>query len=470
MDSETYIAEGVVPSVLPVMEPMAIRLNDVIEQPDMFGITSEHAYTDRLLDAAADVYSRWFIVMRSAISRERVRQRMQCEDMGVSVDTKLPYERPVLTSAESAIVSLCENMVRSLFDPKVAEYATMKFRKAIDTGDKRSFKIRLLILKSRDSLKGSRLYDGFCDGAEECISKAEKIAGCVPDPSPRRMSKAEKAKAEAKRNRPKQQMLFDCTPYENTASPSLSSPSSAPSDSNIDNIDQKTTRRQVATGKREEPTTLADAGVAAAPVDPDINPKKKASANFDSGSTGAASGVDVASSKDIQPPPTDVESEKHRRRRNAKKNKEIVTVTNVTVTNRDSEPLRKTKVYANVAEISADIESGKICAYESNDEVIGDVKNGKITPAEAVMFLSELSKRKRSDSKSRIGEAVSKDIDIRLGMISDDQAAYKGHMSFDEMEDIDDDMMDDDEEDIPLEDRDDGLENGFGDEMDGNKW
>ena len=462
MHSEMYIAEGVIPSALPVLEPMVMRIGDVLEQPDMFGVTPEHAYTGRLLDAAADVYSRWFIVMRSAISRERVRQRIQCEDKGLSADTKIPYERPVLTAAESYTVSFCEAMVRSLFDPKVAEYAMMKFRRAIDTGDKRSFKIRLLVLKSRDSLKGTRLYNGFSDGSEECISKAEKIAGCIPDPSPRRMSKAEQAKALARKNSPKQPTLFDCTPYENNNSNPDNSRDADTGRETAKHIDSINTDTEFQIAPHTSGIVAPVGGKpkgATAPTGSVTNYEKKASANnskLDAEPVGAG-GADANARSHVGTDGISKGIDKETSRKNGKVKKIFRNSVdkNVTVTKQEKVTLTPAdrKTYSSTSEIAADIDSGKITAYDSNEEVIRDVKSGKITPSQAVLFLSELAKRKRMQSMSRIGDAISMDIDSRLGMASEDQNSYKCRIS---MSDIDDDLFDDDDnEDMDLEDAED---------------
>jgi len=367
---ETYIANSIVTSALPVMEPAAMKVVQY-DGPDLFGVTPDHAYAYRLLGVCSDIYSKWFMVMKAAISREKVCQRLRCEYDGTPISKKMPYHRPVLTSAEESTVGLCYSMVSSLFDSNVAEYAMMKFNRAIDTGDKRSFKIRLLILKSRDSLKGSRLYKGFCDGSEECIANAEKLAGCIPDPSPRRMSKAEKAKAAARMGT-SQPMLFENDLIENTpreAKEAMAETSGGPSTTEVR---------------------------AASPTDPVSRHHVQ---ECEAGSVGAVVGV----------------SRKKRGRKSVTVTNDIVTK-RVTVTkDNSSNVIRKTKIYSNIAEIAADIENGMIVPYQSDKEVVGDINKGIITPAEAVLFLSEMVKRKRSISNQpTIPESVSKDIDDRL--------------------------------------------------------
>lgn len=426
----------------------------------MFGITPDHVYAYRLLDAASDVYSRWFMVMKAAVSRERVRQRLYCEESGMSVDTKLPYERPALTAAEQSTVDLCMNLVGSLFDPKVAEYAMLKFRKAVDTGDKRSFKIRLLVLKSRDSLKGTRLYKGFSEGAEECITKAELIAGCVPDPSPRRLSKAEKARAAARKQMENQPTLFDN--QENTPRQDIEN---IPQDTKCkvdpdkgDSIPPEQVSTAPAGSVDNLLTTPPEQGMLAEPAG--------ALRSCDAPPSQANQYIEKGNNPDFSSEmPCDGQFGEKKGGYGNKTSHKKVTVTSDFVTKRvtvtrnvdNSTVVRKTKVYRNTTEIASDIASGTIVPYQTNDEVIKDVRGGIITPAEAVLFLSELVKRKRSESAYAIGDAVARDLDKKIVSSSKDQDPYKGRIAVPEIDD--DDLADDDE---PEEDE--GREdNDFGD-------
>lgn len=460
MDAETYIADSIVPSSLPIMEPMATRLSTEDPEADMFGVTPDHVYAYRLLDAASDVYSRWFMVMKAAVSRERVRQRLHCEEAGISVDTKLPYERPALTAAEQSTVALCKNLISSLFDPKVAEYAMLKFRRAVDTGDKRSFKIRLLVLKSRDSLKGTRLYKGFFEGAEECITKAELIAGCVPDPSPRRLSRAEKARVAARKLMENQPTLFDAQDKAPEQDIEIKTPKPQ---SRVDPVSRDSFSREQAstapTGSVDNLSTTTPHvdGESAGPV----------------GAAGACVAAPSGSNQYIdRRKTTDFSKEilgnqvtaKNKGGSEKESNSKKVTVTSKSVTKRmtvtksvdNSAPIRKTKVYSSTSEIAADIEAGKIVPYQTNDEVIRDVRSGVITPSEAVLFLSELVRRKRSEAAAAIGDAVTRDIDRRIVSSPEEQSPCKGRIP---VADIDEDeLLEDDEADDPDEpERDDGF-------------
>ena len=138
--------------------------------------------------------SRWFLAMRDCIGRERLRQSEFREKNGLPKSAKVPYERQPLTESEKTTALMSESVVKAMFGQVPAEYARDKFEHALATGDMRAFKIRLLFLKVRDSLKGTRLYNEFSDLLSDAISEAEEMAGCKPDPSPRRMSRSEQEK------------------------------------------------------------------------------------------------------------------------------------------------------------------------------------------------------------------------------------------------------------------------------------
>ena len=465
MDAETYIAESVVPSSLRVLDPMSTRLSTKDPEADMFGVTPDHVYAYRLLDAASDVYARWFIVMKAAVSRERVRQRLYCEEAGISVNTRLPYERPLLTAAEQSTVELCRSVIGRLFDTKVSEYAMLKFRKAVDTGDMRSFKIRLLVLKSRDSLKGSRLYNGFSEGAEECITKAERLAGCVPDPSPRRLSRAEKARVSARRQMETQPTLFDayggmpCQPDRHIPQekecrvgsaadkPTPSAPMPTAPAGSVDNL----------------LITPLSAGESAGPAGDGNTSRKPSSEAVQYIEKGPIS--DYQHNSDGIAKPLDKTGEAVDK---IKRSDVTVTTTPVTkcvtVTDekRVSATVRKTKVYSSVSEISSDISSGLIVPYKTNEEVVQDIRSGVITPAEAVLFLSELIKRKRSESAHAMDDAVARDLDRKAAGSMESRSLYRGAVS--DMEMGDEDIEDEDEPDDESDEVDDDTraEDGFG--------
>lgn len=152
----------------------------------------------RVLLALSDSLSRWSLAAKSCIRRDRMRQE-SLRDLGLATrSAKITYEPQPLTPEEIAYATASESTVRSLFGDTVADYAHAKFLRAVSTGDMRSFKIRIIALKARDALAASfsALTNGFAYGLEECIDRAERLAGCVPDPSPRRLSRKERKRME----------------------------------------------------------------------------------------------------------------------------------------------------------------------------------------------------------------------------------------------------------------------------------
>lgn len=149
--------------------------------------------TVRVMAAASEAFAKWFLAMRSCIGRGRERQAAFRKENGLPKSARIPYEPMPQTPYEEAEASLSESITRALFGDPPADYAKEKFARAISTGDMRAFKIRLLFLKSRDVLvaSGSPMKEPFVQYLEHFISYSEELAGCVPDPSPRRMSRAE---------------------------------------------------------------------------------------------------------------------------------------------------------------------------------------------------------------------------------------------------------------------------------------
>ena len=302
--------------------------------------------------------------MRACIRRERVRQGMFREEHGLPNSAKIPYVRQPLTAAEEVIASMSDTTIRCLFGDTVADYARDKFYHAIETGDMRAFKIRLLVIKARDCLhkEKSFMHGEFVKLMEQCIDKAEKLAGCIPDPSPRRMSKAEQ---ERKRKREEEeQKLREMQPELPLVWPNQSSDAPA-----IQDIDHSAS------------VVSTDATSSSGPKNGSIS---------DSGPKKAKRGKSGHTSEDIQ----DIDN---------------VTVT-VTVTGKGkngkgkrkrrakSDVVRKAREYSTVEQILDDIEDGKIVPYESSDEICADLKAGLLTPVEALMFTSALDRYSPQDS------------------------------------------------------------------------
>lgn len=161
-----------------------------------------------LLKTASDIFSRWFLALRGAMSRERARRDEYREANGLKRKAKVDPMPLSPSNEESSVSEISESVIRSMFGDSVADYASSCYRKALSSGDMRSFKIRLLMLKARDSLRGNTKEE-FAYWMPDYISRAESLAGCVPCPGPRRMSRAEKErKLQREREKNAEQDLF----------------------------------------------------------------------------------------------------------------------------------------------------------------------------------------------------------------------------------------------------------------------
>lgn len=314
--------------------------------------------TQRILDAYAEASSRWFSAMRACIRRGRVRQGLFREEHGLPNSAKIPYERQPLTATEEATASMAEATIRCLFGDYVANYAREKFDHAIDTGDMMAFKIRLLVIKARDCLhkEKSPMHQEFVKGMENCIEKAERLAGCIPDPSPRRMSRAEqerKRKREEKeaKQRELQPELPLEWPEQSSDVPVAQDIEQSASGQSTDDASPKRTQKNVASA---------------------ISKKKEKQTNKVS-SSGDHRDIDTAT---VAVAITDGKKRKGRAK---------------------SGIVRKAREYNTVEQILDDIEDGKIVPYESSDEICADLKAGLLTPVEALMFTSALDRYSPQD-------------------------------------------------------------------------
>ena len=366
----------------------------------------------RLLRACASSCSSWFMVARSCIRREKARQQAFREYNGLPKTHGMPYEPQPMTAAEAAIASLAEDTLRALFGDAPAEYARSKFHSAIQTGDMRAFKIRIVMFKARDSLSGSPLYNDFVLGLEECISEAEKRAGCVPDPTPRRLSKAEqerkrireqslsshKSRAQQNDERSKQLHLdYWSKPEDNailscsgtTVQPHLAADNAA--------IEERTS----ATIDCIKPNTRLS------PSSKPKDEKDKGKSNIPNG------GID---SCEIL-----VNSTKESKARKVSKKSKCNVTHNVrcNVTRNVTKKVRKLRDYNEISEILEDIKSGGVSPYESVEEIIADYKKGEITKVEAMMFTAALDIYK-PEEKLSVLDGLDEDIDDENGEDYDD--------------------------------------------------
>lgn len=189
--SELVAICGLSPSVLPVYEPMSV--------PCPYGLGTESAIS-RILSAATEVCSRWYKVVNAAFSREKQRRVQFRKDNGLPFNAKIEPGKLILTEEEKSIVSLMEAVVRSMFGD-AADYVRDSFSRTLESGDRRSFKIRLLFYRFRDSLDDPDMKARFEEGMEDAITDCERMAGCESDPSPRRLSRAEQERKRIKEER-----------------------------------------------------------------------------------------------------------------------------------------------------------------------------------------------------------------------------------------------------------------------------
>lgn len=476
MDSSLFTASSVVPAALPVMEPMEVASlidprqatqDPVAPSGSLFPDLKIDDHTSSsesrpatplpkdllsysgacpdpairpILEALAQVCSRWFLAMKSAIGRERIQQMYYKEDNGIPLKAKIRYFPPTLTAEEKAIVEASEALLRVMFNEETAQYASNGFHNAVNTGDKRSFKIRLVMIKARDSLKGSDLYDGFSAWLPHYIAKAEKDAGCTPYPGPRRLSKKEKERKMARMEYDPNQLMLPFPGFYTKEEESIL----------IDNKNKPRVKKAATkTNTDIDDTAIHPKEGKESPSDKQDIEKKTGDQNIPSSilqlkdervfqrvisAVGDLLGQNTiekianqpkyqdksSNTQTIETTPT-VTVTKNISSENVtvqpkKRKKSCYSNANVTL-NSGSLP-RKTKDYENAKEILKDIKAGKINPYETSDEVLKGMKNGEITAAEAMLYLSLLHNIKllraskgRRGRKSRNGSVSDESLD-----------------------------------------------------------
>lgn len=332
--------------------------------------------TSRLLSTAATVFSQWFLTMRRAIARERARQQLFREEHGLPKSARIPYERPVLTAVDESTAANAEASIRSLLGSTVADYARNKFYSAISTGDMRAFKIRLLFIKVRDSAENAYIRDLVTEMLEEYISLAESMAGCIPDPSPRRLSKKEQKRKQDIASR-KQSSLKPPAIQEE-----LDLEWVEKVDKYVDNL--STGEGVTVTPAGGVTVTLGTSHKGSEPPIQDIeNGHIPKLANSDIKKDNRRKKRDIVKYT-VTPKTSNILNKNGGRRDRYSNALDTVTVT--------PEVVRKARVYNSVEEIIEDIESGKIVPYESTEEICDDIKRGELNPLEAVLFTEALDR------------------------------------------------------------------------------
>ena len=361
-DAEPDVLKTRVGSWAPMSSVPHLKIDKAAQEQQVYDEVLSCA-TNLILDTYAEACSRWFSAMRSCIRRDRVRQCLFREDHGLPKSAKIQYQKQPITAEEQSVADMSESIIRSLFGDYVANYAREKFEHAIDTGDMRAFKIRLLVIKARDYLRKEKspLLPWFVKGMDKCIDKAEKNAGCIPDPSPRRMSKAEqdnkrKKEEDEKRLRDMQPELpLVWTSQENYDSLNQDIDCS----DSVQSTDKFISNTPVGVGCDSKTSIL----------------KKDSKDVLVSDRTQDSDNVTVTATVTNDNSGSGKKSKKIRKPNNDK-----------------SGVVRKAREYNTVEQILDDIEDGKIVPYESSDEICADIKAGLLTPVEALMFTSALDR------------------------------------------------------------------------------
>lgn len=357
MSEDIYLVPGAVPAQFAVMEPEVSLVMDTDATLEAYA----GACTGCMLDVCADTYSRWFLVMRGAIGRERARQQEYREANHLPKAAKVDYTRPTLDKEDISTARSCESTVRHVFGDAVANYARERFYNAIATGDMRSFKIRLLVLKTRDSIASKLMRDLFSEGMEECISKAEAAAGCIACPGPRRLSRKEREhKLAREANNPEAAKSHNVTDVQD-----------------IERSDAEGSTGGDVSGAEDKPVAQ-EQEVVSSVVDGNT-------LRYDENPPSTKCTVTESNNNDdstVQGRVPEVENTVRRTVRSTVKNSATKKLPH------------KIRQYHSVSEILSDIHAGRIRPYEDDDEIIADMKSGVITPGEAFLFTAELDKRK----------------------------------------------------------------------------
>lgn len=102
------------------------------------------------------------------------------------------YSAPVLSEHDQWICEECHRTLSDLFTAEIGDYAWTRFNASLATGDLRSYKVRIVLLRIRDFLKGTDVYDDFLANLDDIVTRAEEAAGCrYHHIGPRRLSLAE---------------------------------------------------------------------------------------------------------------------------------------------------------------------------------------------------------------------------------------------------------------------------------------
>lgn len=356
------------------------------------------------LKTAATVFSRWFLVMRAAASRERARQQEYRIAHNLKNKVKVPSRPLELVDLEKQTEEYSESIIRSMFGDEVADYARSRFACALSTGDMRAFKIRLLMLKARNSLQGP-LQDEFSKWTDRYIEQAEADAGCKPCPGPRRMSRAEK---ERKRLRKAANDYYEeewFQDHEEPARPDAEnpSPSASPANGKSSTSDAPSPRAKKDGGRKRKASDILSKTVSGSmpPVAGLVSSMYKV--------MGGATIEDMAALIVEESPADTLENaseEKVEKTSPIEENgpvkglEDSVTVTPETPKTQYLETPGR-RMYGSVEEVMEDMAAGRTECYKTPGEVVAAMKLGKMMPHEAMLFISAMDKLSGDKKKGR---------------------------------------------------------------------
>lgn len=356
------------------------------------------------LKTAATVFSRWFLVMRAAASRERARQQEYRIAHNLKNKVKVPSRPLELVDMEKQTEEYSESIIRSMFGDEVADYARTRFACALSTGDMRAFKIRLLMLKARNSLQGP-LQDEFSKWTDRYIEQAEADAGCKPCPGPRRMSRAEK---ERKRLRKAANDYYEEEWFRDHEEPPRLDmenppPSASPAKGEVSTLDTPSSGAKKDGGRKRKASDILSKTVSGSlpPVAGLVSSMCKV--------MGGATIEDMAALIVEESPVDTLESaseEKVEKTSHIEKSGPVRALENsVTVTSETPKTqyleTHGRRTYDSVAEVMEDMAAGRTECYKTPGEVVAAMKQGKMMPHEAMLFISAMDKLSGDKKKGR---------------------------------------------------------------------
>lgn len=381
--------------------------------PPVPDVRSSLDVTGRILYLLSSTFARLSVLVRSCVAKSRELQEDFRKKNNLPKSAKIPYSPAPVSDVDQAAMLQCVATIGALFGDKPSSYAMEKFWHATSSGDMRAFKIRLLFLKVRDSIKGSPMYRDFLAGLEDAISESERMAGCKPDSSPRRLSRAEqdrkrriKERQDAKKRiQPELPLEW---PHEESAvmredgdpdaiheeAEHKDGSSSSTSSNASESISQD--QHEMAGITAEKCNSSADDSckqvVNNEPELKDGQDEKRLNFNI---LKKVSLGKLIERGDETEKKEED--SKESELGDDYCKHTDSYGKFTVNKPHQIGDPIRKAREYDTVEQILDDIESGAIVRYESIDEIKEDLKSGKITSIDALMFTAALDRYCETD-------------------------------------------------------------------------